>query len=65
MESTYEVVSNNFWSNGPEVHIATFIGSLLVQWTRSGLIFMLAFTKIAPEIEVIAPPHLAEAFQIK
>lgn len=33
--------------------MAKFIGSLLVQWTRSGLIFMLVFIKIVSGIEDI------------
>ena len=40
-----------------------FQRSLLVQWTRSGLIFMSVFIKIVSGIVVIAPPALAEVFQ--
>lgn len=51
----------SFWSD-----VYTYLQrSLLVQWTKSGLIFVFVFINKAPEIAIIAPPALAETFQMK
>lgn len=64
MQSTYEKsIKISFGQLDQKLIQEKIIGSLLVQWTRSGLIFMSVFIKIVSGIVVIAPPALAEVFQ--